>query len=132
MAFTLTTRTEVQQSFGTALYRAAEPFFKAMVEGSFFTDDVPVTSGKIHITKVSKANFDKLRPLLQKSKQKIQTKGGKLVCDVSSKVIFVVVADFTKPPLLVELFNLSAIPRISPTLNIEPAAIFVSKTTVSV
>ena len=82
MAFTLTTKTEVQQSFGTDLYRKAEPYFKAMVEGSFFTDDVRITSGKIHTTKVSKANFDKLRPLLQKNKQKIETKGGKLTCDV--------------------------------------------------
>ena len=82
MAFTLTTKTEVQQSFGTDLYRKAEPYFKAMVEGSFFTDDVRITSGKIHITKVSKSNFDKLRPLLQKNKQKIETKGGKLTCDV--------------------------------------------------
>src|SRR6056300_592670 len=81
MSFVLATRREVKAHFGTALYKQLEPLFNAMMEGSFFCDDAPVTQTKIHTVKVSTENFVKLKPALNRKKFKIESKAGKLTCD---------------------------------------------------
>ena len=82
MSFNIASKSEVRKHFGTDLYKAVEPLFNTMLEGSFFCDDAPVTRNKIHIVKVSTVNFQKLKPALTRQKQKVEIKAGKLSCDV--------------------------------------------------
>ena len=82
MSFNIASKSEVRKHFGTDLYKAVEPLFNTMLEGSFFCDDAPVTRNKIHTVKVSTVNFQKLKPALNRQKQKVEIKAGKLSCDV--------------------------------------------------
>ena len=82
MSFNIASKSEVRKHFGTDLYKKIEPLFDTMLEGSFFCDDAPVTTSKIHTVKVSTANFQKLKPALNRQKQKVVINAGKLSCDV--------------------------------------------------
>jgi len=83
MAYNIATRLGVKKHLKATLYNMSKPYFENMQEGAFFCDDSPVSPSKIHIVKVSTANFVAIGPLLKNDdKAKVVTKSGKKFVDV--------------------------------------------------